>query len=556
MRRRAPWVLIGAIVALLATAGVGLSAPGDLDPTFGAGGRAILDTGADEDTSALALQADGRIIVGGSRLAPPPGTRDGLVAVLTPQGGLDPGFGAGFGWSRLDFSAIDTVTAVAQQSSGRIVAAGDTGSGNGFVAGILNPGGTLDPGFGAGNGIFRPAFANARLRALVVQPDDRVVVGGSIRATAPSSYDMVVARLSSGGAIDATYAGGFGWSRLDYPGSTFEEIASGVGLQPDGRIIVAGFTQPPSGLTFGIARLLNPQGTFDSSFGPAGNGTVTVPGYGEIPALAVQPDGGIALAGSVLAGGVVNAIVVRLRAAGTPDLGFSGDGTAEAGPGRFRAVALQRDGKIVAAGETPGPGGKTDVLVMRFQPNGLPDTTFSGDGRATVDLGGADGATALAIQPDGRILVGVTTDANTDVVVLRLQGDAGPGFGPGGPGAGAGGVAGSAAARCAGRAATVIGSNGRDRLKGTAKADVIVGLGGNDVIEALGGDDLVCGGAGADALKGGAGADRLLGEAGADRLAGGAGRDRLAGGAGADRLTGGAGVDVLTGGAGRNVRVQ
>ena len=69
---------------------------------------------------------------------------------------------------------------------------------------------------------------------------------------------------------------------------------------------------------------------------------------------------------------------------------------------------------------------------MRLQPNGLPDTTFSGDGRATVDLGGAEGATALALQPDGRILVGVTTDANTDVVVLRLQGDALPGLGAGG----------------------------------------------------------------------------------------------------------------------------
>ena len=155
---------------------------------------------------------------------------------------------------------------------------------------------------------------------------------------------------------------------------------------------------------------------------------------------------------------------------------------------------------------------------MRLQPNGLPDTTFSGDGRATVDLGGSEGATGLALQPDGRILVGVNTDPNTDLVVLRLQGDALPGSGAGGPGAGGGGLAG-AAARCAGRAATVIGSNGRDRLRGTAKADVIVGLGGNDVIEARGGDDLVCGGAGADALKGGAGADRLLGEAGADRLA-------------------------------------
>ena len=140
-------------------------------------------------------------------------------------------------------------------------------------------------------------------------------------------------------------------------------------------------------------------------------------------------------------------------------------------PGELISAALLPNGKIVVAGRTA----TDDVLVMRLQPNGLPDTTFSGDGRATVDLGGSEGATILALQPDGRILVGVTSDANTDLVVLRLQGDALPGSGAGGPGAGAGGVSG-ATARCAGRAATVIGSNGRDRLRGTAKADVIVGL--------------------------------------------------------------------------------
>ena len=91
-------ILLGTALALwLATAGTALPAAGDLDASFGAGGRAIVDTGADEDTTALALQADGRIIVGGSRLAPGPSATDGLVAVLTPQGALDPGFGGGGG---------------------------------------------------------------------------------------------------------------------------------------------------------------------------------------------------------------------------------------------------------------------------------------------------------------------------------------------------------------------------------------------------------------------------------------------------------------------------
>ena len=156
------------------------------------------------------------------------------------------------------------------------------------------------------------------------------------------------------------------------------------------------------------------------------------------PAVAVQPDGAIVLAGPGKIGGVSTGLVTRLRSTGDPDPGFQPLTV----PGELSSAALLPNGKIVVAGLTPAPGGTNDVLVMRLQPNGLPDTTFSGDGRATVDLGGADRATALALQPDGRILVGVTTDANTDLVVLRLQGDALPGSGAGGPGAGAGGVAG------------------------------------------------------------------------------------------------------------------
>lgn len=573
MRRRTTWTLLGATLLLwLAAAGTALSAAGDLDGTFGAGGRATIDLGGDEDVAALVLQADGRIIVGGDRLTAGPDGRDGVVVLLTPQGALDTTYGGGGGFSRLNFGPQDHVTGVAQQSNGRIIAVGFTNAGaNGFAVGLLNPAGTLDPAFGGGNGVYSPAFANASFSAVTVAPDDRVVIAGTIPGAAVFETDMTVVRLAPGGAIDPAYAGGFGWSRVGFPGQAGLEFGTGIGLQADGRIIVAGLTPGPGVLSLGIARLLNPQGTFDSTFGPANNGTATVR-VGPIgfngPALAMAPDGGIVLASLNDAS---NAIVARLRGTGVPDTGFSDDGVAIGAPGAFGGVAVQRDGKIVAVGGTPGAGGTNDVLVMRFQPNGQPDSTFSGDGKVTIDLGGADGARAVAIQPDGRIVVGASTDSNTDVVVLRLEGDATTGAGPGG-GPGGGGAA--AAPTCGGRAATIIGSAGRDRLTGTAKPDVIAGLAGNDTIDGLGGNDLVCGGPGVDSLRGSAGADRLLGEAGADiltggagadvltggagadRLLGGSGRDRLLGGAGADRLVGGGGIDVLTGGAGRNVRIQ
>lgn len=126
---------------------------------------------------------------------------------------------------------------------------------------------------------------------------------------------------------------------------------------------------------------------------------------------------------------------------------------------------------------------------------------------------------------------------------------------------------------CGERLATIVGTAGRDRIKGTPGSDVIVGLGGNDVIDGRGGDDVICGGTGNDRIRGGGGKDAawggpgndvilgqggvdlLFGDEGKDRLEGGAGVDGLAGGDGPDRLIGGPGEDLLIGGEGRDVCV-
>jgi Ca2+-binding RTX toxin-like protein len=100
--------------------------------------------------------------------------------------------------------------------------------------------------------------------------------------------------------------------------------------------------------------------------------------------------------------------------------------------------------------------------------------------------------------------------------------------------AGGGGGGGANKATCAGKTATITGTNAAETLKGTPAADVIAGLGGNDVIKGLAGNDVICGGAGKDRLLGGAGNDKLLGEAGKDTLKGGAGKDKLKGGPGKD----------------------
>ncbi len=103
---------------------------------------------------------------------------------------------------------------------------------------------------------------------------------------------------------------------------------------------------------------------------------------------------------------------------------------------------------------------------------------------------------------------------------------------------------------CNGLAATIIGTDGRDRLTGTRGDDVIIALGGNDFVNGRGGDDVICGGDGGDVIIGGLGADAVFGQGGNDRINGNFGDDRLDGGEGDDRLNGNAGRDELDGGAG------
>ncbi len=101
---------------------------------------------------------------------------------------------------------------------------------------------------------------------------------------------------------------------------------------------------------------------------------------------------------------------------------------------------------------------------------------------------------------------------------------------------------------CLGHPATIVGTEGNDRIFGTDGPDVIVGLGGGDSIYGLGGDDVICGGTGNDVIDGGEGNDLLDGQAGNDRVIGGLGDDDVRGGSGSDYVLGGDGNDLVDGG--------
>ncbi|MFN8124855.1 MAG: hypothetical protein U0237_20810, partial [Thermoleophilia bacterium] len=406
----------------------------------------------------------GRLVVAGSLRGGLAVGSDGFVAqLLADTAALDPGYGLGFGWSRINLGPDDGVNDVALRPDGRIVVAGWTG-GDGLVSRLLAVEGTFDPSFGGGDGVATAPFgADDSLSGIVLQQDGRVLVSG-YRYEASLSSDGLFARLlENEGTFDPAFADGTGGFSEDF-GSRSMSVEDIV-LQPDGRIVYGGAIETAGNTDILIGRLLNPQADDDPSFGGGtGRTVIDAGGFDYVSSIAIQPDGKIVAAGArARTPGAAgdDFAVVRLLPDGLPDPSFSGDGLVTIRIGSdadASSVVLQPNGKILVAGGSRGPAGNDDMAVARLRPDGSPDPTFGTGGTVTVDLGGFEDARSVALRPDGRIVLAGTTkpasNGSQDIAVARLLGGDPPEPGPGDP-SGPGGAAGTTAS-CAGRPATIV----------------------------------------------------------------------------------------------------
>lgn len=489
-RRRAPVVA----AAVLAACAVALGSPGDPDASFDGDGRRVINVsgaGADALREVL-VQPDGRIVLAGDFDDP----SVFLAIRLRADGAPDTSF-AGDSSTFVDPpGADDTLTAAALQPDGKLLLAGR--SGPYLVVARLDADGTPDDGFGNQGFFAILPTGSAGVTAIAPAPGGRILVAAFDTPPASVSKPFVFA-LTPGGRLDD----GFGAQGVAAIPLARSGTPSGLALRPDGSIVAGGLIYDGMGRAVWLARL-GPDGSLPDGFGTGGVRTIQPAGGVEATGrLAVQPDGRTVIA--VTAGGEDDWSVLRVGVDGADDQGFGDGGRATVDLGatdeRATALAVQADGKIVVVGGTEDAVGADRAGVARLQPGGAPDTTFSGDGRTTIDLTGAGGgqiATAVALAPDGGIVVGGL--AGDDLFVARLEGDpvaagGGPAPTPGVPAVapGPGGVA-RAAPRCDGRRATIVGTPGRDVLRGTPRADVIAALGGADVVRGLGGADVICGG--------------------------------------------------------------
>jgi uncharacterized delta-60 repeat protein len=399
-----------------------LNADGSFDASFGNNGKITtnLPNNRADFGRALALQPDGKILVIGYSNRPTSGD-DFLILRYNSNGSLDTTFdGDGIVTADILTNREDRAAAVTLQVDGKIVVAGytsDPSFKNNFAIVRYNANGSLDSSFNGTGKVTIDLNLNSDdlANAIALQGDGKILVAGR------SADDFGLVRYNSDGSVDALFGGGDGVVTTNF-GTGATDIGRAVVVQGNGRITIAGRSR--SELAF--ARYNN-DGTLDSSFDNDGllvqnAGNNFISSFGGYWGMALQADGKIVAAGDGWRDGFGNDFTVsRLNANGTFDLSFGGgDGIAATDfAGRFdeaRSVAVQPDGKIVMAGTAQNSTGGTDFAVARFKTNGTLDPSFDNDGLVTTDIQGHpdEAGWAVAIQPDGKILVAGNTDNALD----------------------------------------------------------------------------------------------------------------------------------------------
>lgn len=405
MQKRQSFLVFAALLTAGILAGGIPAARGDLDPTFGSGGKVTTDFGGNDRAWAVALQRDGKLVVAGERFDPGPAD-DFLLARYTARGALDPTFDAD-GKVSTDFGGrFDYASDVVIQPDGKIIAVGagfqEPVRPIDFALARYNANGSLDGGFGAGGKVLMTFAANSLdgANAVAVQRDGKIVVAGRTRNPG-SRYDFGIARFQPNGALDPSFDGD---GMVITPITAADDDIFDLAIQPDGKLVAAGWSLGDR-TDMAVARY-NADGTLDTSldgdgivfgpFAPAGSGAFDI---------ALQRDGKIVLADSQ---------VSRLNPDGTVDRSFGSNGRTAFQQASAFAVELQPDGRILAIGTMSVAPGTGDFGVVRLTRTGSVDSSYGRGGRVSTDFGAYDQGNDAVLGPDGKLAVAGFTSPTPD----------------------------------------------------------------------------------------------------------------------------------------------
>ena len=382
------------------------TANGGDDASFNGGNAKTTDislAGRNDQANAVALQSDGKIVVVGYSNSAAT-SNDFAFVRYNSDGSLDTSF-SGDGIFTINYTlgnGNDSATAVAIQSDGKIVATGiNVNSNLGFIR--LNIDGTVDSSASVGG-------ANeADGRAIAIQPDGKIVVGGYEYGSGFSNFAL--ARYNPDGTGDLSFDSD---ARVTTSFNSGNSIVYGISIQPDGKIVAAGHALVGGDTNVALARY-NANGSLDTGFDGDGKIISRISSFSNLAfGVALQSDGKIVAAGYGRNGATDDIAVARYNINGSLDSTFAPGGKIITTVNNYDdigyAVAVQTDGKIVTAGYG-GNGTNYDFALFRHNPDGTLDTTFGNNGKVTTafigntSINDQDYGYALAIGSDGKIVV-------------------------------------------------------------------------------------------------------------------------------------------------------
>jgi uncharacterized delta-60 repeat protein len=351
--------------------------PGDLDPSFGNGGVVTTTIGSHTYGRAMALQSDGKIIMAGHT------ENSGItLARYNFTGSLDSTFGnSGIVTASINSDAQDAVI----QSNGKIVVVGYN------VLARYNSNGSLDSDFG-GSGIITNNIAGM---GIALQSDHKIVVAGY------NQNVIALTRYHSNGSLDSD----FGHSGVVTTSIGNGALSRAVVIQPDGKIVAAGSSSGPG--AFALARYtitgtldstFGNGGVVTTPFsGTVYGEDVVIQSDGKIIIIGYSPN----------SNNLLHFTLARYNITGIPDGAFGNSGvvTTPIGISSYgEAVVLRSDGKIIIGGASYN-GIQNTFALARYHPNGSLDSSFGSSGVVTTPIGATGESLDMVIQPDRQIVV-------------------------------------------------------------------------------------------------------------------------------------------------------
>ncbi|MBV6499235.1 MAG: hypothetical protein CJBNEKGG_01686 [Prosthecobacter sp.] len=389
---------------------------GDRDAGFGTYGR--LTTTLDAPFPSylarnVTLQADGKFLVAAGPGAvipvvgnPLPETQFHLLR-YNADGTPDDEFGVD-GLVSTDMGpGSDKAADVTVQPDGKILVAGNSGANLALARYLVD--GSLDPGFGDDGIVLTTVGSGGEARAIILQPDGKIIVAGS--ASISGSSDFVVVRHLSDGGLDPSFGSG---GIATFAVGSGADTGNAAALQADGKVVVAGYSMVGAYADFSIIRC-HQDGSIDDTFGDNGRKILPMGNHADYcSSCVVDPDGRIAMGGIAYdASYDTTWQIARLTPEGALDLTFGDDGRLGlmpgGGEGGCNRLLVQPDGRLLATGrsdfDTEPYVSNYDFVTIRLLDDGSLDPAFGDNGMISTDFASDDEAFCLTRLPDGRLLI-------------------------------------------------------------------------------------------------------------------------------------------------------